>query len=111
MTVFPPILILCLLCVASFRTQTSRADDQATTTDQVEFFEREVRPLLVKHYYECHSVNAERFEDKYHTRPSTAIRHDDGHTLVCCTHGNRVVDFDHDGKIAWTLTNDDLRGD
>ncbi|MCR9202393.1 MAG: hypothetical protein NXI04_27440 [Planctomycetaceae bacterium] len=45
-----------------------------------------------------------------HTWPFTAIRHGDGHTLVCCTHGNRVVDFDADGKIVWTLTNDDLPG-
>lgn len=47
---------------------------------------------------------------KIHTWPFTAIRHGDGHTLVCCTNGNRVVDFDADGKIVWTLTNDDLPG-
>lgn len=47
---------------------------------------------------------------KIHTWPFTAIRHGDGHTLVCCTHGNRVVDFDKEGKIVWTLTNDDLPG-
>lgn len=47
---------------------------------------------------------------KIHTWPFTAIRHRDGHTLVCCTHGNRVVDFDPDGRIVWTLTNDDLPG-
>lgn len=45
-----------------------------------------------------------------HTWPFTAIRHGDGHTLVCCTNGNRVVDFDADGNIVWTLTNDDLPG-
>jgi hypothetical protein len=49
-------------------------------------------------------------DHKIHTWPFTAIRHGDGHTLVCCTHGNRVVDFDADGRIAWTLTNDDLPG-
>ena len=40
--------------------------------------------------------------------PFTAIRHGDGRTLVCCTNGNRVVDFDSNGKIVWQLTNDDL---
>lgn len=45
-----------------------------------------------------------------HTWPFTAIRHGDGHTLVCCTNGNRVVDFDASGKIVWQLTNDDLPG-
>lgn len=45
-----------------------------------------------------------------HTWPFTAIRHGDGHTLVCCTNGNRVVDFDAAGKIVWELTNKDLPG-
>lgn len=50
-------------------------------------------------------------ERKIHTWPFTAIRHGDGHTLVCCTNGNRVVDFDMEGKIVWSLTNDELPGD
>jgi hypothetical protein len=49
-------------------------------------------------------------EHAVHTWPFTAIRHGDGHTLVNCTHGNRVVDFDANGKIVWQLTNDDLPG-
>ena len=49
-------------------------------------------------------------EHKIHNWPFTAIRHGDGQTLVCCTHGNRIVDFDADGKIVWTLTNDNLPG-
>ena len=49
-------------------------------------------------------------EHAIHTWPFTAIRHGNGHTLVNCTHGNRVVDFDSGGKIVWELTNDDLPG-
>lgn len=49
-------------------------------------------------------------EHKIHTWPFTAIRHGDGQTLVCCTHGNRVVDFDKNGQVSWMLTNDDLPG-
>jgi len=45
-----------------------------------------------------------------HTWPFTAIRHGNEQTLVCCTNGNRVVDFDAMGKIVWELTNDDLPG-
>lgn len=45
-----------------------------------------------------------------HSWPFTAIRHGDGQTLVCCTNGNRVVDFDANGKVAWQLTNEDLPG-
>ena len=45
-----------------------------------------------------------------HTWPFTAIRHGEGNTLVCCTNGNRVIDFDANGKIVWELTNEDLPG-
>lgn len=45
-----------------------------------------------------------------HSWPFTAIRHGDGRTLVCCTNGNRVIDLDANGNIAWQLTNDDLPG-
>ena len=57
-----------------------------------------------------HTTASNDPEHKVHTWPFTAIRHGDGHTLVCCTHGNRVVDFNADGEIVWTLTNDDLPG-
>ncbi|MCY2974598.1 MAG: hypothetical protein NTW52_08025 [Planctomycetota bacterium] len=52
-------------------------------------------------------------EDKQHSIhswPFTAIRHGDGRTLVCCTNGNRVFDFDKQGKVDWELTNKDLPG-
>lgn len=40
--------------------------------------------------------------------PFTAIRLDNGHTLVTLTHGNRVVEMDSEGKIVWQVTNDDV---
>ena len=49
-------------------------------------------------------------EHKIHSWPFTAIRQSNGNTLVCCTHGNRVVEFDAAGKVIWQLTNDDLPG-
>lgn len=42
----------------------SAGAEEAPTPQQLEFFEKEVRPLLAKHCYECHSVNAERVEAK-----------------------------------------------
>ena len=42
--------------------------------------------------------------------PFTAIRTPEGTTVVGCTHGNRVVEFDREGKIVWELTNDDVGG-
>jgi hypothetical protein len=42
--------------------------------------------------------------------PFTAIRLPDGHTLIGCTLGNRVIEVDKDGKEVWRVTNDDLPG-
>ena len=42
----------------------TQADEPAPTAEHLEFFEKEVRPLLAKHCYQCHSVNAKRVEAK-----------------------------------------------
>jgi hypothetical protein len=47
---------------------------------------------------------------KIHTWPFTAIGSAEGHTLVTCTNGHRVMKFDADGKVVWTLINEDLPG-
>ncbi|MBK8778524.1 MAG: hypothetical protein IPO25_14420 [Saprospiraceae bacterium] len=38
----------------------------------------------------------------------TAIRLDNGHTLVSLTHGNKVVELDKNGKVVWKVSNEDL---
>lgn len=40
--------------------------------------------------------------------PFTAIRLDNGNTLIGCTNGNRVIEIDENGKIVWSVTNEDL---
>ncbi|MEX2213211.1 MAG: hypothetical protein WD768_03725 [Phycisphaeraceae bacterium] len=50
-------------------------------------------------------------DHKIHTWPFTAIRLKNGNTVVGLTHGNRVVEFDKDGKIIWQVSNDDLPGE
>lgn len=40
--------------------------------------------------------------------PFTAIRLDSGRTLVTLTHGNKIVEFDQDGKVAWVASNADF---
>ena len=42
--------------------------------------------------------------------PFTAIRLDNGHTLVSLTHGNKVVEFNGRGEIAWQVNNDNVKG-
>lgn len=40
--------------------------------------------------------------------PFTAIRLDNGHTLVTLTHGNKVAEFDAAGTVVWEVSNDDF---
>ena len=42
--------------------------------------------------------------------PFTAIRLDDGHTVVSLTHGNQVVEFDGAGAVVWKVTNAEVGG-
>lgn len=42
--------------------------------------------------------------------PFTAIRLDNGNTLVTLTHGNRVVEFDAGGKVVWLIDNAKVGG-
>ncbi len=42
--------------------------------------------------------------------PFTAIRLDNGRTLVNLTHGNKTAEFDADGKVVWKVTNADVGG-
>ena len=42
--------------------------------------------------------------------PFTAIRLENGNTLVNLTNGNKTVEFDKDGKVAWKVTNEDVGG-
>jgi hypothetical protein len=43
--------------------------------------------------------------------PFTAIRLEDGHTLVNLTHGNKTVELDAEGHVVWKISNDDFPGD
>ena len=42
--------------------------------------------------------------------PFTAIRLDNGSTLVNLTHGNKTVEFDTSGQVAWRVDNADVGG-
>lgn len=55
--------VVCWIMIASFGVATQsqlRADD--FTPQQVEFFEKQIRPLLVEHCYECHSGSAKKLQ-------------------------------------------------
>lgn len=42
--------------------------------------------------------------------PFTAIRLENGNTVANLTNGNKIVEFDSEGKVAWKATNDDIDG-
>lgn len=42
--------------------------------------------------------------------PFTAIRLDNGNTVVSLTHGNKVVELNPKGEIIWKVTNDEVHG-
>jgi hypothetical protein len=48
------------------------------------------------------------WEVKTPNMPFTAIRLENGHTVIGCTHGNLVVEVDAKGETVWQLTNQDL---
>jgi len=43
--------------------------------------------------------------------PFTAIRLENGNTVIGCTNGNRVIEVDGEGKIVWSVDNKDLGED
>ncbi len=42
--------------------------------------------------------------------PFTAIRLDNGNTVVSLTHGNKVIELSPAGELVWKVTNDDVGG-
>lgn len=58
------LLILSFVTLAAGFSCPVLARDERPTEQQLEFFEKQVRPLLAKHCYQCHSVKAKRLEAK-----------------------------------------------
>lgn len=47
-----------LLWVASQLCSTALADEPAASPEQLDFFERKIRPVLIEHCYECHAADS-----------------------------------------------------
>ena len=76
-------LLMPFLWVAVARAS-SLADKHIPDAAQLEFFEKQVRPLFAKHCYECHSVSAKRVEANLLLDSRTAQLHggDSGAVIV-----------------------------
>ena len=57
-------LLICLAIYSSLRAQQEAvaSGTSQATSEQLEFFEKEVRPLLVEHCYECHSGKSKKLQ-------------------------------------------------
>jgi len=42
--------------------------------------------------------------------PFTAIRLENGNTVINLTHGNKTIEVDEEGKVIWKIGNDDVEG-
>ncbi len=42
--------------------------------------------------------------------PFTAIRLENGNTVINLTHGNKTIEVDGEGKVVWEVNNDDFEG-
>jgi hypothetical protein len=52
-------LRVCLmLCVTSLICSPTLADEPAASPEQLDFFERKIRPVLIEHCYECHAADS-----------------------------------------------------
>ena len=67
--------------------------------------EYEPNGTVVREFATDHADLGGRPEENW---PFTAIRLEDGHTLVNLTHGNKTVEMDGDGKVVWKISNDDF---
>ncbi|MEM7314366.1 MAG: DUF1549 domain-containing protein, partial [Planctomycetota bacterium] len=56
-------LPFCLILIAAVTSVADEKSDEAPTdysAQQLEFFEKKIRPVLIEHCYECHSVKSEK---------------------------------------------------
>ncbi|MCA9173486.1 MAG: PSD1 domain-containing protein, partial [Planctomycetales bacterium] len=80
-----PLTALALLLVSLFLvTGIAGAAEPAPDAQQLEFFEKKIRPVLVKHCYECHSAKSKELggELLLDTREATRMGGASGHAVV-----------------------------
>src|SRR6476660_4872596 len=53
-----------IVAVALLVSIASHGSTEELAKEQVEFFEKNIRPVLVEHCYECHSVQSEKLKGK-----------------------------------------------
>ena len=79
------LIFLCVLVCATTAPSIRAADSQrAPTADELAFFERRIRPVLVEKCYSCHSATAEKLKGGLllDTRAGTRQGGDTGHAVV-----------------------------
>ena len=54
--------VVWLVLLISGRSVTAQEDEKRLAPEQIEFFEQKIRPVLVKHCYQCHSAAAKKVQ-------------------------------------------------
>ncbi|MGB7323379.1 MAG: PSD1 and planctomycete cytochrome C domain-containing protein [Rubripirellula sp.] len=77
------LLVVSVFAAAALLCQTTRAGE-AATPDQIEFFERKVRPVLAEHCYSCHSAGSEKLQAglAVDSRAAMLVGGDSGESIV-----------------------------
>jgi len=70
----PSLAICCLLLHAAFFVPNAVAQGPAPTPDQVEFFEKRIRPVLVNQCFSCHSKDAKKLRGGLHLDTRAGLR-------------------------------------
>ncbi len=88
------LLFLCCVLMPFSEMGNARAcaDEHLSRAEGLEFFEKQVRPLLVTHCYQCHSINAKRIEASLLLDSRTA-------QLTGGDSGPAIVPGDADGSL------------
>jgi mono/diheme cytochrome c family protein len=78
------LLLLCVFLFLAGSFSAIRADDDGQSSGDVRFFESKIRPILVKHCYECHSIDAGVSESglRLDTREAVGAGGDRGPALI-----------------------------
>jgi cytochrome c553 len=82
LTLLPALALI--LAPAAFAQQMSAAAGDAPSAEQIEFFEKKIRPALVKHCYECHSTEGDKVKGGLllDTRDAALLGGDSGPAVV-----------------------------
>src|SRR5687768_18524169 len=68
------VLTVAILAAGMLPGRSARGEDKEPTAEQIEFFEKKIRPVLIEKCYSCHSHQAKKLKGEYYTDSREGIR-------------------------------------